>query len=510
MLTKGIAAAWALCSAAVASLLITACVFIAKGAKGNNADNSNQKDNSGGSSSMLSKSDESSQEGTEEIKPKINYRGTSPWPPNSTENVADFNNIPTKIFSTPIEINKPIPKNGKSSQEDIEEIKPKKYRLTSPCPQNSAENVANFNNIPTKIFPTPIKINKPVPKKQNLILQSPLLQDRNNQVISDSCRSSSGIGLQETINKDIAEKILKNHEYTVNKFLGDGANSFVFKCKTPNDEIKAVKVCSELRSNCWAKLPDEIRVANELQDLQTHNPGFAEHMIIPKLVHHGSNQRYAIFEAELANGSALGPFIKNFRNAEAMVKSANSNPDSLDFEELRKVAIDYNELRRVAVDVLQALNTLHSNGKRHGDVKPVNILVKYTSTGNKYFLTDFGTMDSVQGNTNQKDLKRAFKEWEREDDIFAFGQALAILWYYSLGWHDRSVWHDAASRINEGAYDQDFDLYITDPKKKRYGLITLETTSEDKLFLDFCKKLTNTKSRPTAAEALQDPFITNK
>lgn len=448
-MAKGIAAAWALCSATIASLLITACVLIAKGAKGNNADDSNPKDNSGGSSSMLPKSDESGQNGT------INYRGTSPWPPNST-------------------------------------------------------NVGDFNNIPTKIFPTPIKINKPVPKKQNLILQSPLLQDNNNQVSSDSCRSSSGIGPQETINQEMAEKILKNRGYTVNEFLGDGANSFVFKCETPNGGIKAVKVCSELSSRCWAKLSDEIRVANELQDLQTHNPGFSDHMIIPKLVHHGSNQRYAIFEAELANGSALGPFIKNFRNAEAMVKSAKSNPDSLDFEELRKVAIDYNELRRIAVDVLQALNTLHSNGKRHGDVKPVNILVKYTSTGNKYFLTDFGTMDSVQGNTNQKDLKRAFKEWEREDDIFAFGKALAILWYYSRGWNERSVWYAAASRINEGTFDQDFNLNIVNPKKKKYDLITLKTTDEDKLFLNFCKRLTDTKSRPTAAEALQDPFITNK
>lgn len=350
------------------------------------------------------------------------------------------------------------------------------------------------------------------------------------------------------ISKEDAEKVLKKYGYKVQEHLGEGAGSHVFKCMHPKDKDRliAVKVCQPV-DNAWASLKDEIEAADELERMERDiekrinsekNPelkkamrknfsGFFKYSNKPKRVKiPGQVGEFAIFEAEIADSDVLEAFCETY--AEKRKDQKEMNPDFSNADEVAESAkptTDYKELRRVAKDTLKGLKNMHDEGKVHGDIRVTNILKRFDANKGKniYSLTDFGTMKSfhVKGkigaliklfgetDSSAKEKNRALYEKFCKgvaNDIWKLGESLMILWYRSFGWGEGSF-GCIVDDLQSGWFDNEVALKIY-----RGFCINYTTTKEDRVFLNFCKKLTkkNWKERPSASIALEDPFIKNK
>ena len=156
-----------------------------------------------------------------------------------------------------------------------------------------------------------------------------------------------------------------DHQFQVQKILGEGSFGKVYAVTDPNGELYALKllklweVPSEIRASLMARFDMEFETGRIDSNYLVHS---------------------------IAHGAVSGnPYI---------VMEYCPNGDLLSV-----MAQQYVDLSKVATHVLYGLKALHSCGKVHRDLKPENVLVKKNGD---YALTDFG----ISGDRNKRMTER--------------------------------------------------------------------------------------------------------
>lgn len=210
------------------------------------------------------------------------------------------------------------------------------------------------------------------------------------------------------ITEEQGRKILEKEGYKVEKFLGRGLASIVFKCIDPKNQFVAVKLCALDKSDSMrhhdfseATLDSEIKASEELENMKKEfqdnidnidNPeekakmkkcynGFFKYTVRPVYIksvplNDGSGGQCGIFESKLADGTVL-EHIDNI-----YMTNSKTIPQP-----------DYKFFKSTARKCLKCLQNIHESGRVHGDVATRNILVMKNERGKTIpGLTDFSTM----------------------------------------------------------------------------------------------------------------------
>lgn len=212
------------------------------------------------------------------------------------------------------------------------------------------------------------------------------------------------------ITEEQGRKILEKEGYKVEKFLGSGSASIVFKCSDSAGRLVAVKLCALDKSDAIthhdgseATLESEIKASEELRtmgkeftaktktiadlnkraEMQKYYNGFFKYAVKPIYIKSvplddGSGAQCGIFEAELADGTVLDDIYATRQKLD----SGKMIPQT-----------DYKFLKKTARGCLKCLQNIHESGRVHGDVATRNILTMKNAKGKKISaVTDFSTM----------------------------------------------------------------------------------------------------------------------
>jgi len=197
---------------------------------------------------------------------------------------------------------------------------------------------------------------------------------------------------------------------------------------------------------------------------------------------------------------------------------------------------------RVIRQVLTALDYVHSLGLIHCDLKPENILIKSYSRC-EVKVIDFGSSCFISDHLSSYVQSRSYRAPEvllgmpygQKIDMWSLGCILAELWTGNVLFLNDSIVtllarivaiigpfskeHLATGRYVHKYFTADGRLYDRAPEDKggEFFFLLPKRTSlkhrlhlEDKYFLDFlrCLLRLNPADRPTAAEALTHPWLT--
>ncbi len=311
-----------------------------------------------------------------------------------------------------------------------------------------------------------------------------------------------------------AERLLEQNSYRVKKFIGEGACSKVFKCKNPDGETVAVKViCSDE--------PGAVeREINSAHDIEKAKPLDLSKYPMFKFSEATKNR------SQWYNKNLSVPKVKEVTDENGLKKFIIEEPladadifDSvLNVERLPGKKVDYKKLQKIAKSVLRALYVLHARGFAHYDIKPENILQCKTEAGlTKYKLGDFGLSGSTRAPKNGDPEYRCkgtpayaapelLESSTLEHLLKGTGGEVKKVDIYSLG---ATLFRLFLSQKGSFTNDGDFERAIINLQNG--SIFKSEDTNNviKRNFLDFIRICVakDPARRPTAAKALQHPFI---
>ncbi|MDR1240368.1 MAG: protein kinase [Oscillospiraceae bacterium] len=305
-----------------------------------------------------------------------------------------------------------------------------------------------------------------------------------------------------------AMRILRNKNYEVGDFLGNGAFGVVYKCRKSDGTLVAAKVTFGLWDS--AQVLEEVKAAEELRSMKPFDwkriesefgflSGKLERLkkksssynkYLNKPVYVGSDtvegEQIAIFEAPLADDSLFGT-----------VDLGKAN--------------EFATLKKIARQTLKALKILHDHDRLHLDIKPDNILKITSEKGKDRFqLADFGLVTPALGNdgTYKLDTAAIGDQYYKAPEIRSRSAAkvtlneLKAVDIYAVGITLFQLYCEA-NKFNGPTCNACFEML----EEKSHLIDTLRWLPDDgKNFLKLVSKMISLdpKQRPTAVQALAD------
>jgi serine/threonine protein kinase len=327
--------------------------------------------------------------------------------------------------------------------------------------------------------------------------------------------------------REITIEYLEKYGYTILNFLGKGASGIVFECIDKNGNRGAAKVViKKPNSNGFE---NEMRAQKELEAIKPD--GWQEAAETPGFEAKFGKDAKWFYKYTLLTQTRETDEIEGEPVHKAILWAPVAGRDA--YEEFLKdaktgvVNVDYEKLRKMGKSVLKVLKVLHAKGMVHFDIKPENILLMSTpQQATKFLVGDWGFLGDKNehqgfiGPLNKEEYENPSEDRRRkgspqyaapelsysrlsEDempkvDIYSLGATLFQIYLASIG------------KINSASGLQSSCLRL------QSGIETFVITGADKkpnprsrIFLEFVKKLTcrGPKQRPTAEQALRDPFL---
>ncbi|CAH9069539.1 unnamed protein product [Cuscuta europaea] len=323
-------------------------------------------------------------------------------------------------------------------------------------------------------------------------------------------------GFEENKDIPIVLNSIVAGRYHVTEYLGSATFSKVVQA---HDLHSGVDVCLKIIKNdkdCFDQSLDEIKL---LKIVNQHDPGDEHHIL--RLYDYFYYQEHLFIVCELLRAD-LYEFQKYNRESE-------SEPYFTMFK-----------LKAIARQCLVALEYLHSLGIIHCDLKPENILIKsfkkceikVIDLGSSCFDTDNLSL-YVQSRSYRAPEVILGLPYDHRIDLWSLGCVLAELCTGEVLFPNEEIPVLLARVIGvlgpidmnmllkgqetDKYFTKEFELYQINKETNQVEYIIPEETSledqlqvfSDPLFIDFVRNLLqiNPKSRPTASQALQHPWL---